>query len=209
MKITYYGHSCFVLESGGWRVCLDPFKGVKGYADPHIGADELFCSHDHFDHNCAEAVELSGRDPAESPFDVTEVPCWHDDVHGAKRGPNIIRVFEAEGLSIAHFGDIGCELSPEQKAVLSDLDVALVPVGGTYTLTAAQSKALMDELQPKVAIGVGGSLDVWSGSLKRAPQFYIDHGLEWLYRMIQEPKRIKRTASIPAFLIKVMKSSKR
>ncbi len=152
MKITYYGHSCFVLESGGWRVCLDPFKGVKGYADPHIGADELFCSHDHFDHNCAEAVELSGRDPAESPFDVTEVPCWHDDVQGAKRGANVIRVFEAEGLSIAHFGDIGCELSPEQKAVLSDLDVALVPVGGTYTLTAAQSKALMDELQPKVVI---------------------------------------------------------
>ena len=152
MKITYYGHSCFVLESGGWRVCLDPFKGVKGYADPHIGADEVFCSHDHFDHNCAEAVELSGRDPAESPFDVTEVPCWHDDVQGAKRGANVIRVFEAEGLSIAHFGDIGCELSPEQKAVLSDLDVALVPVGGTYTLTAAQSKALMDELQPKVVI---------------------------------------------------------
>ena len=152
MKITYYGHSCFVLESGGWRVCIDPFKGVKGYADPHIGADEVFCSHDHFDHNNVGAVELSGRDPAESPFDVTEVPCWHDDVHGAKRGPNIIRVFEAEGLSIAHFGDIGCGLSPEQKAVLSDLDVALVPVGGTYTLTAAQSKALMDELQPKVVI---------------------------------------------------------
>ena len=42
------------------------------------------------------------------------------------------------------------------------------------------------------AIGVGGSLDVWAGNLKRAPEFYRNHGLEWLYRFIQQPTRFKR-----------------
>lgn len=61
----------------------------------------------------------------------------------------------------------------------------------------------------KAAIGVGGSLDVWSGTLQRAPQFYQDHGLEWLYRLKQEPSRIGRMAEIPRFLIKVYNSRRK
>ncbi|MEA4986726.1 MAG: WecB/TagA/CpsF family glycosyltransferase [Anaerovorax sp.] len=59
-------------------------------------------------------------------------------------------------------------------------------------------------LKVKAAIGVGGSFDVWAGTLKRAPEFYQNHGLEWLYRFIQEPTRYKRMAALPAFMIKVM-----
>jgi len=62
------------------------------------------------------------------------------------------------------------------------------------------------ELQVKCAIGVGGSLDVWAGTLKRAPEFYRNHGLEWLYRLIQEPVRYKRMAALPLFMIKVVLS---
>ena len=61
----------------------------------------------------------------------------------------------------------------------------------------------------KAAIGVGGSLDVWSGTLQRAPRFYQDHGLEWLYRLLQEPSRIGRMAEIPRFLIKVCVSRRK
>jgi N-acetylglucosaminyldiphosphoundecaprenol N-acetyl-beta-D-mannosaminyltransferase len=53
------------------------------------------------------------------------------------------------------------------------------------------------ELEVKGAIGVGGSLDVWAGTLKRAPEFYRKHGLEWLYRLIQEPSRYKRMLALP------------
>ncbi len=62
------------------------------------------------------------------------------------------------------------------------------------------------ELHVKGAIGVGGSLDVWAGTLKRAPEFYRNHGLEWLYRLIQEPSRYKRMAALPLFMIKVVAS---
>lgn len=60
--------------------------------------------------------------------------------------------------------------------------------------------------QVRAAIGIGGSLDVWSGTLQRAPEFYRKHGLEWLYRLIQEPSRIGRMAEIPRFLIKINRS---
>ena len=63
-----------------------------------------------------------------------------------------------------------------------------------------------DRLKVKAAIGVGGSLDVWAGTLKRAPEFYQKHGLEWLYRFVQEPARYKRMAALPAFMCKVMAS---
>ena len=56
----------------------------------------------------------------------------------------------------------------------------------------------------KAAAGVGGSFDVWSGRTKRAPKFFLDHGLEWLYRTAKEPKRIKRIVVIPFFILKVL-----
>ncbi len=61
-----------------------------------------------------------------------------------------------------------------------------------------------DKLKVKAAIGVGGSLDVWAGTLKRAPEFYRNHGLEWLYRLIQQPSRYKRMAALPLFMMKVI-----
>ena len=56
----------------------------------------------------------------------------------------------------------------------------------------------------RACMGVGGSLDVWSGCLKRAPEWMIRCGLEWLYRLAKEPRRIKRVAVIPAFLTGVL-----
>jgi N-acetylglucosaminyldiphosphoundecaprenol N-acetyl-beta-D-mannosaminyltransferase len=65
------------------------------------------------------------------------------------------------------------------------------------------------ELRPRAAVGVGGSLDVWAGALKRAPAFYRDHGLEWLYRLAQQPTRIRRMAALPLFMLKVLFSRRR
>lgn len=48
------------------------------------------------------------------------------------------------------------------------------------------------EAEKGIFVGVGGSFDVLSGMKQRAPKFFIDHNLEWLYRIIKEPKRFKR-----------------
>lgn len=51
--------------------------------------------------------------------------------------------------------------------------------------------------------GLGGSLDIFAGTVERAPEFWSKHGLEWLYRLCKEPKRIGRMMKLPLFLIHV------
>lgn len=60
-----------------------------------------------------------------------------------------------------------------------------------------------DKLKPALCLGVGGTLDVLAGHVKRAPVFYQKVGLEWLYRVICQPSRIGRIAVLPLFLLKV------
>ena len=58
-------------------------------------------------------------------------------------------------------------------------------------------------LPPCLMIGIGGSLDVWSGMVKRAPKIYQKLGLEWLYRTITQPERFKRIfPTLPLFILK-------
>ena len=65
---------------------------------------------------------------------------------------------------------------------------------------------LKNRLNSAVMIGLGGSFDVWSGKLKRAPKIYQKLGLEWLYRTIKEPKRLKRIVpTLPIFVVEVIK----
>ncbi len=59
-------------------------------------------------------------------------------------------------------------------------------------------------LSAKVAIGAGGCLDVFAGTVQRAPQFYCDHGIEWLYRLIKQPSRFVRMLALPKFGLKVL-----
>ncbi|AKN32502.1 UDP-N-acetyl-D-mannosaminuronic acid transferase [Clostridium carboxidivorans P7] len=63
----------------------------------------------------------------------------------------------------------------------------------------------MKELPCKIFMGVGGSFDVFAGKVKRAPNWMIKLGLEWLYRVAKEPFRVKRLGSIPKFLLEVIK----
>lgn len=151
MKLTWHGQACFTIEAGGCTVAVDPYADgmFEGHAPLCLTADAVFCSHEHHDHNARDKVTLTGKECA---FSVQEIHTYHDDEKGAKRGANTIRIFSADGLRVAHLGDLGCELEPEQKSMLRGLDAILVPVGGFFTIDAKQAKALMDELRPRVVI---------------------------------------------------------
>lgn len=61
-------------------------------------------------------------------------------------------------------------------------------------------------LNPALMIGVGGSFDVWSGMVERAPKIYQKLGLEWLYRTVKQPERFKRIfPALPLFVLKVLR----
>ena len=64
MKITYFGHSCFMFDENGYKIVIDPFKDVDGYKNVNTAADMVLCSHDHFDHNAVENVRLIPLCPA-------------------------------------------------------------------------------------------------------------------------------------------------
>jgi N-acetylglucosaminyldiphosphoundecaprenol N-acetyl-beta-D-mannosaminyltransferase len=61
----------------------------------------------------------------------------------------------------------------------------------------------------RLLCGLGGSLDVFAGTVERAPKFFCDHGLEWFYRLCKEPKRIGRMMKLPLFLVHVKQEKKR
>ena len=152
MKITYHGHSCFTLESGGFVLALDPYNDmVQGYPPLAIEANKVWCSHGHLDHAYVDAVTVKNADIAD-PFDVQSYEIPHDDAGGAKRGMNQIRVFTAEGKKVIHFGDTGCMPSEELLDKLKGADVAMVPVGGFFTVDAAQARAITDAIEPKIVI---------------------------------------------------------
>ena len=148
VTIEYFGHSCFRLTGGSQRIVLDPYADgcVPGCPNLRLDAEFVFCSHDHHDHNAVQCVTL--RTGGAPKFTVTELETDHDDAGGSKRGKNTIRVFDFDGVRIAHFGDLGCKLPVDQLAQLKDLDIAMIPVGGHYTIDAAQAADLVRKISP-------------------------------------------------------------
>ncbi|WP_243109388.1 WecB/TagA/CpsF family glycosyltransferase [Anaerophilus nitritogenes] len=65
-------------------------------------------------------------------------------------------------------------------------------------------KKYKNHLNVKVTMGVGGSVDIWAGTAKRAPKVYQNLGLEWFYRLMKEPWRYKRMLVLPKFIIKAI-----
>lgn len=65
-----------------------------------------------------------------------------------------------------------------------------------------------DKINAKIIIGNGGTLDALAGTVKRAPDIFIKLGLEWFYRLIKEPKRIKRQILLPDFMLRVLFGNK-
>ena len=147
MKLIWLGHACFAVEHEGYRIVLDPFTGVPGHPDTKTQAHAVLCSHGHFDHRAVEGVEL--LPPRESPFTVRTVETCHDEEGGALRGPNTIHILSAGGVTVAHLGDLGHQLTAEQIRAVGRVDGVLIPVGGTYTVDAAGAKAVCEALTPK------------------------------------------------------------
>lgn len=159
MKLFWNGHSCFTLENAqGLRVVTDPYDETVGYRMGPLEVDVLLISHDHHDHNCLAQVKgapqiIRGAGiHAAQGIPITGVEAWHDDKEGALRGENTIFLMEMDGLRIVHAGDLGQMLTPSQRSALGEIDVLMLPVGGTYTLGGAQAARLTKEMDAKITI---------------------------------------------------------
>ena len=150
MKLTWLGHACFMLEQDGYQLVVDPYTGVGEYPELKVSAHEVLCSHGHYDHNAVDCVTI--LDAKESPFTIRTVATCHDEQGGALRGTNTIHIFTAGGVSVAHLGDLGHQLTAEQLAEIGTVDVVLTPVGGVYTVDAAGAKAVCEAIGPRAVV---------------------------------------------------------
>lgn len=151
MTITWYGHACFALESSCGSIVFDPYGPgtVPGWTLPALTADKVICSHGHRDHNYSKGVAPTG---GAFTGGILQIPTFHDDKRGALRGENTITLVGAEGLRVVHMGDVGCPLTQEQIAALGRVDVLMIPVGGHYTVDAAQAWEITQALGPSIVI---------------------------------------------------------
>lgn len=151
--ITWLGHSCFQLVCEDHSILFDPYEDgyVPGLSPLRAAAHEVFCSHDHRDHNAKELIRKLPED-GKRPFQVTTVVTDHDTEQGRLRGKNAIHILESHDLRIAHFGDLGYLPTQEQAAQLMELDVIMIPVGGYYTIGPEEAKKVVALLRPKVVI---------------------------------------------------------
>lgn len=106
------------------------------------------------------------------------------------------------GLRISGTRDGYFGIGDEEKIISeinsSNVDILLAALGAPK-----QEKFIYknrNKLKVRIAMGVGGSLDVLAGKAKRAPEFYQKAGLEWLYRLMKEPRRIGRIMRLPKFI---------
>lgn len=152
LELRWHGHACFSLSCRDFTVVFDPYEDnyIPGFSPLDLEADLVLCSHQHHDHNAAHLIRK--HNGGENPFRITTIDTFHDAEGGALRGTNTIHVLETGGLRLAHFGDIGCPLTPQQQEALTGLDVALIPVGGFYTINAQEAKAMIQEIKPKIVV---------------------------------------------------------
>jgi L-ascorbate metabolism protein UlaG (beta-lactamase superfamily) len=159
MQLRWFGQSCFLLTSqAGTRVLMDPFGKGLGYPVPQVQADIVTTSHDHFDHNNVAAVKgnfyhIDTRGTyTHKDIGISGTLTCHDKVQGAMRGSNIVFNFSVDGLNVCHCGDLGHLLTPEQVIAIGKVDVLLLPVGGNFTINAAEALEVRNQLKPAITI---------------------------------------------------------
>ena len=115
---------------------------------------------------------------------------------------------EFPGIRIVAYRNGYLRTDLERQALISDVaekkpDVVFVAMG------SPKQELLMEEMMEKhraIYQGLGGSFDVYTGNVKRAPRWWVSHNLEFLYRLLKEPRRIKRQVHLIRFAWNLMRN---
>ncbi len=154
MEIKWLGHACFAITHKGYTVVIDPYNSdyTAGYPKLRVRADKVLVSHEHYGHNYREGVILSGRPESDCPFGITSFEVSHDGVYGIMRGSCLVHILEADGLRVAHMGDVGTQLNGGEQTKLLGLDAIMVTAGSCTGLPAQEVWRLTEQIFPKVII---------------------------------------------------------
>ena len=170
IEVQWLGHDSFLLEHGGTRVCIDPFKLA---AAPK--ADIILVTHDHFDHCDPASVDklrgpgtvvlapfgcsvklkgfravAKGETITENGVKIEVVAAYNIGKPYHSREMGVGYVISIGGRRVYHAGDT--DRIPEMKK-LGAIDIALLPVSGTYVMNAEEAaSAANEDIKPRVAV---------------------------------------------------------
>jgi L-ascorbate metabolism protein UlaG (beta-lactamase superfamily) len=183
LDITWFGHSCFRLSERGATIVTDPPSDDLDYTRPRIRADVVTISHDHPGHNNRVGFRGGPRffdGPGEYEVKgvfITGIATYHDGRGGALRGRNLIFLFDFDGVTICHLGDLGHVPSQSQVEDLSDVDVLLVPVGGLHTIDASRAAEVISLIEPRLVVPMHYKTPVEKARLHTLEKFIKEMGL--------------------------------
>jgi L-ascorbate metabolism protein UlaG (beta-lactamase superfamily) len=190
------------MERGMASVVTDPYGDKVGYPPLRLKADVVTVSHEAPGHNNLEAVKGESRaltGPGEYEIGgvfITGIATPRGDGDKKKGGapakPNTVYVFDYDGFTVCHLGDLDHVPSQAQVEALGSVDVALVPVGGGGGLNAAQAAEVISLIEPSIVVPMHYRTDTGSRDLDPVSKFLKEMGL---------------SASAPEPLLKLSKSN--
>ena len=159
MEITWYGLSCFrITERGKISIVTDPYDPAIGLPKRNLKADVVTVSHDEPGHNFVKAVKV-GRRVIDGPgeFEIGGVfitgvrrVSKKENKNGAV--PKTLFVFNFDGLTIAHLGNMATVPSQAQIEELGTVSIALVPVGGGEALNPSMAAEVISLIEPSIVV---------------------------------------------------------
>lgn len=184
MEITWYGHSCFrLIERGMAAVVTDPYDhNVVGYQALKLRADIVTVSHDAHGHNFVKGVSgkfhlLDG--PGEYEIGGVFITAVETNGHARKKPAerNILYLFDFDGVTVVHLGDLQRVPSQTEIEALGNVDVALVPVGGGGGLNASKAAEVVSILEPGIVIPMHYSTPASKIKLSSVDKFLKEMGV--------------------------------
>jgi L-ascorbate metabolism protein UlaG (beta-lactamase superfamily) len=192
MEITWYGHSCFRLTERNYAtVVTDPYDNKSiGYDSLKLRSDIVTVSHDAPGHNNTDAVKGTSHviDGA-GEFEIGGVFITGVQTDGSGSGKkkskkeneaserNTIYVFDYDGITVAHLGDLREVPTQSEIETLGTINVALIPVGGGGGLNAAKAAEVISLIEPNLVIPMHYSTPATKLSLDSLNKFIKEMGL--------------------------------
>jgi L-ascorbate metabolism protein UlaG (beta-lactamase superfamily) len=163
--VEFFGHNFFQITSpNGTRIITDPVS-PGFYPTPSIAPHAITVGREHPNHNYVEIAKnkpvilrgLANYGAEWSKVSTTigdvliySVPIYQQQFGNALKGAAF--VFDLGVLCIAHLGDLSHKLTEEQVKAFGKVDIAMIPIGGTFTMPPDTAREVLQQLKPKIAI---------------------------------------------------------
>lgn len=173
MTISWYGEACFLLESGGARILIEPPQKESGISSPRLKSDILIYSKARNPEGSFLNEPENGAFVIDSPgeyeikgINILGIADPSPPVGGSKQ-VNTLYNIEIDGIKISHLGFLDKDLDNGKMALINDPDIVLIPIGNGAVLDAEKAMKLINKIEPSVAIPM--LYDIKGLKIKRAP----------------------------------------